>query len=140
ITQTVEAVAQTARRYPDSDLVQSLASDFERSQADAAAGAMGGSADVSADPGRFRADVLEKCRSARAFLAVKAGEPEGRAYRNWILAVARSVAMASKEGGFLGIGGRPVSPEESAALQELAEVLGLEPDEATGEIRPERSR
>jgi len=48
---------------------------------------------------------------------------EAPAYKAWLASVARKVAEASKEGGFLGIGGTLVSNDEEAALKELTEVL-----------------
>ena len=56
--------------------------------------------------------------------AVAAKSPdEAEAFRKWLLSVAANVAQASKEGGFLGIGGTVVSPEEQVALEELAGAL-----------------
>ena len=48
------------------------------------------------------------------------------AYRTWLASVATKVAHASKEGGFLGIGGTLVSSDEQAALDQLADVLGVD--------------
>ena len=44
-------------------------------------------------------------------------------YKAWLAAVAKKVAEASKEGGFLGIGGTLVSQKEEEALKELDAVL-----------------
>jgi hypothetical protein len=44
-------------------------------------------------------------------------------YKTWLAAVAKKVAEASKEGGFLGMGGTLVSQNEEDALRELDEVL-----------------
>ncbi len=45
------------------------------------------------------------------------------AYRKFIVAVARAAAEAHEEGGFIGIGGRKISDEEAAALNEIQAVL-----------------
>jgi hypothetical protein len=37
----------------------------------------------------------------------------------------KTPAEASKEGGFMGFGGTPVSDKEKATLAELASALGL---------------
>jgi hypothetical protein len=37
----------------------------------------------------------------------------------------RAVAAAVKEGGFLGIGGTAVSPEEQQAIDQLAALVGV---------------
>jgi hypothetical protein len=39
--------------------------------------------------------------------------------------VAEKVSQASKEGGFLGIGGTVVSREEQEGLKQLADALGV---------------
>lgn len=39
--------------------------------------------------------------------------------------LARKASEASKEGGFLGFGGQLVSEEEAAAVEELANALGM---------------
>lgn len=52
---------------------------------------------------------------------------EVEAYKRFALTVAKTAAEAHKEGGFLGIGGKPVSEAEQAALDELAATLGTAP-------------
>ena len=60
-----------------------------------------------------------------AISAVAAKSPaEAEAYKAWLVSVATKVAHASKEGGFLGIGGTEVSTEEQEALKQLASALG----------------
>ena len=48
---------------------------------------------------------------------------EAPGYKSWLTSVATKVSEASREGGFLGIGGTDVSPSEEEALNKLAEVL-----------------
>jgi hypothetical protein len=61
-----------------------------------------------------------------AVSAVQAKSPsEVEAYKEWLILVARDVARASKEGGFLGIGGTEVSRDEERALDQLSELLGV---------------
>jgi hypothetical protein len=50
---------------------------------------------------------------------------EADSYKAWLGSVAVKVAQASKEGGFLGIGGTLVSKQEQDALTQLAGVLGV---------------
>lgn len=58
--------------------------------------------------------------------AVQTKSPaEADSYKAWLGSVAMKVAQASKEGGFLGIGGTLVSKEEQDALTQLAGVLGV---------------
>jgi hypothetical protein len=51
------------------------------------------------------------------------GEADG--YKRWLASVAENVSQASKEGGFLGIGGTQVSREEQEALDQLNDLLGV---------------
>jgi hypothetical protein len=68
---------------------------------------------------RLREDV--------ALVEQKATPEELDAYRRFVLDVARRVAEAHKEGGFLGIGGTKVSEAEWSALEDVANAIGAEP-------------
>jgi hypothetical protein len=76
--------------------------------------------DTSALPGRMHDSVREALR----ILEEKATPDEVEAYRQFVMKVADTVAHAHKEGGFLGIGGKEVSEDEQAALDDLAATLG----------------
>jgi hypothetical protein len=61
----------------------------------------------------------------KAVQAVESKSPgEVAGFKAWLVSVATKVAQASKEGGFLGIGGTLVSREEEEALKQLADILG----------------
>ena len=60
-----------------------------------------------------------------ATLVDRKAPADAAGFKTWIQDVASRVANASKEGGFLGIGGTLVSGEEQAALQEMAAALGV---------------
>ncbi len=66
--------------------------------------------------------LLAAISSAVAAVAAKS-PTEARAYKDALLAVAQATAEASKEGGFLGIGGTLVSKEEQAALDSIKAAL-----------------
>jgi hypothetical protein len=66
---------------------------------------------------------LNTCREVAALLARKAPTAEAEGFKRWLLTAAQRVAEASKEGGFLGIGGVRVSDAEKAALAEVASAL-----------------
>jgi hypothetical protein len=70
--------------------------------------------------------ALENCRSVAALLQIKARAEEADAYKRWLLAVARKVASAAKEGGIFGLGGRQVSEDEVGTINEIAEALGIQ--------------
>jgi hypothetical protein len=76
------------------------------------------------DRAKAREALLGRIRTAVEAVEKKSpGEAEG--FKTWIASVAGKVSQASKEGGFLGIGGTPVSSDEQQALAQLADVLGV---------------
>lgn len=84
------------------------------------------------DPARLRegaGDLRElassRLREASALIDAKASADEAQAYRQFALTVAEAVANAHREGGFAGIGGKPVSDNEQAALDSIRATLGL---------------
>lgn len=56
-------------------------------------------------------------------LEQKASPEETEAYKGFVRAVGDAVARAHKEGGFLGVGGKEISPEEQTALDEVEAAL-----------------
>ncbi len=58
-----------------------------------------------------------------ALVAAKAPE-SAPGFRDWLLGIARRVAEAGTEGGFLGFGGEKVSAAERATLDRIARALG----------------
>jgi len=81
------------------------------------------------DPARMRSagDIghasSEGLQQALRVLEQKASPEEVDAYKGFVRDVAGAVARAHKEGGFLGVGGKEVSPEEQAALDEIENTL-----------------
>ena len=72
----------------------------------------------------LRTQLPERIAQAVRTVEEKATPDELQHYRDFILRVADTVAHAHKEGGVLGIGGKEVSEEEQAALDELAATIG----------------
>jgi hypothetical protein len=71
--------------------------------------------------------ALEHARTSMALLSDKAGSPEEiAAYRKLLYGVAEKVANASREGGFLGFGGKAVSDAEQSFLDDLQNAIQLE--------------
>jgi hypothetical protein len=70
-----------------------------------------------------REQLPERIREAVRTVEEKATPEETEQYRSFILRVADVVAHAAKEGGVLGIGGKEVSEQEQAALDELGREL-----------------
>jgi hypothetical protein len=65
----------------------------------------------------------ERLREALRLLGEKGATEDVEAYKAFVLDVARAAAEAHKEGGFIGIGGKQVSDEEQAAIDEINAVL-----------------
>lgn len=74
----------------------------------------------------FKTQLLEDCRTITKLLDEKASDEEKHEYKEWAMKVAEQVAMAAKEGGFLGFGGQQISKGEVEMIQEIAEALDTE--------------
>ena len=66
---------------------------------------------------------LANLREVSAILDAKA-PGDAPAFKAWLSSISQKVAAASKEGGFLGIGGVQVSDAEKATLGDIAKALG----------------
>lgn len=77
--------------------------------------------------GRKPAEIVDaavaELAAVSALVAAKAPD-EAPAFRAWLNEIARAVAEAGTEGGFLGFGGEKVSAAEAATLDRLATALG----------------
>jgi hypothetical protein len=72
----------------------------------------------------IRKEALDSVRRAAAVIGRKDPD-EALGYKEWIGSIARTVAEASKEGGFLGFGGTKVSEAEVSTLRDLDGILGI---------------
>lgn len=77
--------------------------------------------------GNIAAVTSQQLGDAIAILEAKATPAEVDAYKKFVMTVAQAVASAHKEGGFLGIGGKPISDAENQALDEISTALGAPP-------------
>ena len=76
--------------------------------------------DPSAAPtGAPRESIPADLGDAMALVLARGSEAEATAFGGWLLGIAAAVARASREGGFLGVGGTEVSQRERIALDEL---------------------
>jgi hypothetical protein len=116
------AVMAKAKTDPSTNgLVKAVVDDF---------GAAEGSAARDGLKARFKqskpAEIKEACiatlRQAAAIVDAKA-PGDAAAYKAWLQQISQHVAEAAKEGGFLGIGGVPVSDAEKATLTEISSAL-----------------
>lgn len=72
----------------------------------------------------IKGKCIEVVRRAAEVVDTKAPN-EAPAFKAWLLQISTDVAEASKEGGFLGFGGTPVSEAEKATVAEVSSALKL---------------
>lgn len=72
-------------------------------------------------------EMLAETRGVVALINSRVDQEARRAYYHWTYELAVEVAEAAREGGFLGLGGVAVSPEEQALLDRLVSVLQIDP-------------
>lgn len=84
------------------------------------------------DPARLReggGDIKQiadkRLTEAVGVVEAKATPEEASSYKQFVVTVAEAVANANKEGGFAGIGGKPVSDNEQQAIDEIRSILGI---------------
>src|SRR5262245_41322353 len=85
-----------------------------------------GGAEGKPSPESVRRRALEQVRSSIAILGKNCSQEETTAYRRMLYGIAEKVANAAREGGFLGLGGTPISEGERSFLDELRTTLELE--------------
>jgi hypothetical protein len=111
---------------PNADaLVKAVGSEFETSEGrglaqDGVKAAISG----AKTPADIVAKALEALKAASAVLDAKGG-PDAAPFKTWLAGVAKSVAEAAPEGGFLGFGGTQVSEAEKATVVQIAAALGV---------------
>jgi hypothetical protein len=68
---------------------------------------------------QLSSELPERIDAGITLVDQKAGPDEAREYREFVLHVADVVAHAAKEGGVLGIGGKEITEQEQAVLDDL---------------------
>ena len=111
---------QAARRAEHSEFMEAILSSPPAMQPPAVSDAAG-LADHAAAQVRAAAELLGRLATA----------DELREYGDFVTAVCATVASASKEGGVLGFGGKPVSDAEQAVVDRIATELGERPGPAS---------
>jgi hypothetical protein len=76
-------------------------------------------------PEELKANAVQHLSDAVALVEQKATPEEVEDYKRFVITLAQRVAEARKE-GFLGLSGDRVSPDEQAAIAEIAWALGTE--------------
>ena len=80
--------------------------------------------ELRSDPATVRSSLIDRCKHAVALVGQKS-PAEADDYKKWLVSLAKETASASKEGGFLGMGGTVVSEAETSAVRDLALALGM---------------
>jgi hypothetical protein len=75
-------------------------------------------------PDELKTNLLAAIGSAGKLVA-KGSAAEADGYKHMLASVAHKVAEATKEGGFLGIGGVSVNDAEKAAIASVEQALGV---------------
>ena len=116
-----------AKADPSADaLVKAVAGEFETSEGRGLAQDGVKTAILGAKtPADIVSKALDSLKAASALLDAKGG-PDAAPFKTWLAGVAKSVAEAAPEGGFLGFGGTQVSDAEKATVVQIAAALGVQ--------------
>ena len=111
---------------PNADaLVKAVAGDFETSEGRGLAqDGVKATLTGASKPADIVAKALETLRAISALLDNKGGA-DAVPFKTWLAGVAKAVAEAAPEGGFLGFGGTQVSEAEKASVAQIAAALGV---------------
>jgi hypothetical protein len=120
----VQTVTRAAEQAPAASLLKALFAeridDEARQRLEEAARAAKGS-----PLPELTAGLQQAVKSAVEVVSAKADAVNATASKHLVMESVRAVASAEKEGGFLGIGGAQVSPEEQQTLDQLAALVGV---------------
>jgi hypothetical protein len=119
-----EGTALMAAKTTTKPLIKAVVADFETSQGRSAARDGLKEKLSGLKPAEITAKCIETLRQAGVLVDAKAPD-DAAAFKGWLRQISQHVAEASKEGGFLGGGGAPVSDKEKATLQEISSALKL---------------
>ncbi len=118
------ALATATTNTMANSLIKAVVADFET------AGGRGAARDglkaklAGSKPAEIKTKCIEALGAAGAVVDAKAPS-DAVAFKGWLRQISQHVAEAATEGGFLGLGGVPVSDKEKATLTEISSVLKL---------------
>ena len=116
------ALAEAKTAAGASELIRAVVADLETPQGRDAARDGLKARFASSKAADIKPRAITALREVATLLETKAPE-DAPAFKAWLEDIARRVAEASKEGGFLGFGGVQVSDAEKATLAEIAAAL-----------------
>ena len=115
----------TARTDAGSNaLIKAVVADFETAEGRSTARDGLKEKLTGSKPVEIKAKCIETLRQAAAVVDAKA-PGDAAAFKSWLRQISQHVAEAATEGGFLSIGGVPVSDAEKATLTEISSALRL---------------
>lgn len=127
VMSATSALVKGAQETDSNTLKNAILSEFK--QLDSARGAQ--PRVESRDQASVLAELKDELTAAVMLINTKGESSEAAGVRQWIYDIARQTADATKEGGFLGIGGVRVNDAEMDALAEIARVLQITPATST---------
>ncbi len=74
---------------------------------------------------QLQEQLFKDCETVSAALRQHSTAEEAAQYRDWLITIATEVARSAREGGFLGIGGVEVSPDEERVLNGIRSALTI---------------
>ena len=116
------AQSMTAGKGGSSELVKALVSDLETAEGRGIAREGLTEQLKGRKPAEVRTQSVEALRALAGLLDAKAPQ-DAAAVKTWLMGISQSAAEASKEGGFLGLGGVQVSDAEKATLTDIKAAL-----------------
>ena len=115
-----DAIVDSGEHAPDGSLIQTVVNEIKMNATDESHGLK-----ETIPAGEIKGRAIALCRDVAQVLQSKTTDEEAHRYKLWLLSVGKSVAEATKEGGFLIFGGAQVSDSEMEALTEVAAALGI---------------
>lgn len=76
------------------------------------------------DAANVRQTAISACQRCVSLLK-KSPAQDAQAYKEFLSTIARKVAEAAKEGGFMGVGGTAISETEQSLLNDISNTLGI---------------
>lgn len=121
--------------YPDSELIQALlekSANWDEAKAKAQDYRSKIQAQMKEAQIKSKEDIQKKVmidlEKSVALVDEKCNDSDAKNYKEWSLKIANNVAMAAKEGGFMGFGGTQFSAGEQALLSQIENKLGVKAD------------
>ena len=116
-------VENQASQYP---LIRDMTNKMEMEAAQVSLRQRFGASQAKPSTEALQQTALEQVQASMSILSGKASAVESDAYSKLLYGLAEKVANASREGGFLGFGGKRVSAAEQNFLDRLRDTLQLE--------------